>query len=118
LIASNLNTALRQLGTARTGVRVLAVSVDPSGDTQAAVRAFVRQHRLLPTFRYLIGSPARLRRVWGDYRIAVETSSLSSFSAHSAAVYLIDAAGRERVLYSAHFQPRDVVHDIHLLMEE
>ena len=44
----------------RAGLRVLAVSVDPKGDTPAAVRRYVREHRLLPTFHYLIGTRAQL----------------------------------------------------------
>ena len=42
LIAEHLNTALRQLGTTRADTRVLAVSVDPNGDTPSAVRASSR----------------------------------------------------------------------------
>ena len=57
LIAQNLNAALRQLGPERTKVRVLAVSVDPKGDTPAAVRRYIRERGLLPQFRYLIGTP-------------------------------------------------------------
>ena len=41
LTAEHLNQALRSLGTERTNVRVLAVSVDPRGDTPGAVRKFV-----------------------------------------------------------------------------
>ena len=43
LIAEHLNTALRRLGE-RADTRVLAVSVDPKGDTPAAVRQFRRRH--------------------------------------------------------------------------
>ena len=51
LIASNLNTALRKLTPAeRARTRVLAISVDPAGDTRAAVRRFVGQHRLCRSF--------------------------------------------------------------------
>ena len=34
------------------------------GDTPAAVRRFVREHRLVPAFRYLTGSHAQLAPVW------------------------------------------------------
>src|SRR5690242_13604559 len=40
LIANELNTALRQLRNASHPIEVLAVSVDPRGDTPAAVRRF------------------------------------------------------------------------------
>ena len=50
LIAQNLNAALRQLGPERSKVRVLAVSVDPKGDTPAAVRRYIAERRLVPHF--------------------------------------------------------------------
>ena len=56
LTAANLNSVLTQLGLARKDVVVLAVSVDPKGDTPAAVNAFVRSHRLRPQFHYLTGT--------------------------------------------------------------
>src|SRR5438046_8938026 len=58
LIAQNLNAALRRLGPRRDRVRVLAVSVDPSGDTPAAVQHCVAERGLLAQFRYLIGARA------------------------------------------------------------
>ena len=60
LIAANLNAALRTLGAGTKHVRVLAVSVDPKGDTAAAVRAYRTRMHLLPQFRYLIGTRAEL----------------------------------------------------------
>ena len=57
LIANNLGTAMRKLP----DLRVLAVSVDPKGDTPAAVRKFLRVHRLPAKFRYLTGTRARAR---------------------------------------------------------
>jgi protein SCO1/2 len=117
LIAQNLNTVLRQLTPQQlVRVRVLAVSVDPAGDTPANVSAFVRRHRLLPAFRYLTGARPELEDIWGAYHIAAQPIS-SSFSEHTAATYLIDAAGRERVLYTAVATPADVEHDIHQLLE-
>jgi len=115
LIAQSLNTTLHGLGADAARVRVLAVSVDPVGDTPAHVRAFVRRHRLLPSFRYLTGTRAELQRIWAAYRIGVQTEALSSFSAHSAATYLIDGTGHERVLYTSRAVPTDIEHDIHLL---
>src|SRR5438876_11150818 len=58
LIAQNLNAALRRLGPKRDRVRVLAVSVDPAGDTPRAVKRYIAERGLLPQFRYLIGSLA------------------------------------------------------------
>ena len=57
LIANNLGTAMRKLP----DLRVLAISVDPKRDTPAAVRTFLRVHRLPAKFRYLTGTRARTR---------------------------------------------------------
>ena len=56
-------TALRILGP-HAKVSVFAVSVDPKGDTPAAVKAYEREKRLVPQFHYLIGSRPELMRVW------------------------------------------------------
>jgi protein SCO1/2 len=118
LIAANLNQALRHLTTAERGrVRVLAISVDPRGDTPAAVRRYVAQHRLLPQFRYLRGTAAQLRPVWRGWHIAVNPAKLDSVD-HSAYEVLVDPAGKGRVIYDAGVQWDDVVHDLRTLMQK
>jgi len=114
LIAGQLNEALRELGPRRRGVRVLAVSVDPQGDTPAAVRGFARVHRLLPQFRYLIGTRAQLARVWRAYYVSPQPVGRGA-SLHSAYELLIDRSGRPRLSYDAHVKAQDVVHDLWLL---
>jgi len=115
LIAQNLNLALRQLTPAeRARVRVLAISVDPKGDTKAAVRKFVFAHRLRPEFRYLTGTRAELSRVWRAYHVAA-SGNLESID-HSAYELLVDGKGAGRVLYDAQVTPRQVVHDVRALL--
>jgi protein SCO1/2 len=114
LIADQLNLALRRLGPARQDVRVLAVSVDPRGDTPAAVRRFVREHRLLPQFRYLTGPRRVLSRVWHAYYVAPQPAG-RGVSLHSAYELLIDRSGRPRLSYDTRVGAADVVHDLRLL---
>ena len=114
LIAANLNTALRSLGPRRDGVRVLAVSVDPEGDTPAAVRAYARRLRLLPQFRYLIGTKPQLTHVWRDYGVLAVAGDKELVD-HVASTVLVDPQGRRRVLYGAHVEAVDVVHDLRVL---
>jgi protein SCO1/2 len=117
LIAANLNRALRTLTPAeRRRVSVLAISVDPKGDTPAAVRRYVAQHRLLPEFRYLRGTLAQLRPVWRGWHIAVNPAKVTV--THSAYELLVDPEGKGRVLYDAGVQWDDLVHDIRVLMRE
>jgi len=118
LIAEQLDAALRQLGPTRADTRVLAVSVDPKGDTPAAVRRFVAVHRLLPQFRYLRGSAAQLRPVWAAYHVAADPENGGTAISHSAFVLLIDPQGVERLLYDSTVKANDIVHDIDLLKEK
>ena len=115
LITANLNTALRTLGPKRKDVRVLAVSVDPKGDTPAAVRAYLKRMHVVPQFRYLIGSPAELRRAWAAWHVLSVRAAGGSVD-HIAYTALVDTAGRERVLYSSDVHAKDVVHDVRVLM--
>jgi protein SCO1/2 len=114
LITENLNAALRRLGPGRSDVRVLAVSVDPKGDTPAAVRRFVRAHRLLPEFRYLTGSSKQLEPVWKAYGVASSPNSLELID-HTAYELLVDKDGAGRVIYDARVRAGAVVHDIRAL---
>ena len=115
LITQNLNSALRQLGSARKQVRVLAVSVDPKGDTAAAVRRYAAQRELLPEFRYLIGSRAALRRTWAAWHVlAVQRNP--ELVDHVAYTALIDRTGKQRVLYDSQVKARQVLHDLRVLM--
>jgi protein SCO1/2 len=117
LIASNLNTALRELGRRRTEVRVLAVSVDPNGDTPPSVRAYVRAHRLLPEFRYLTGSASELRRVWRRYDV-LAVARKPDLVDHVAYTVLVDRSGNRRVVYDSRVKARQVVHDLRVLLKE
>lgn len=107
LIASNLGAALRQMP----DLRVLAVSVDPKGDTPASVRAFIRARRLPARFRYLAGTRAELAPVWKKFHVATLPGPKGTIS-HSAFELLIDPSGNERILYDAQLRAVDIAHDI------
>jgi protein SCO1/2 len=110
LIASRLNTALPRLGT---GARVLAVSVDPKGDTPAAVRAYVRARHLRPAFHYLRGTRAQVAPVWKGYYVGQQDAPGTVL--HTAMTILVDGDGRERVRYDASATPADIEHDVQAL---
>ncbi len=116
VIAGNLNAALHSQPARRAGLRVLSVSVDPVRDTPAAARRYVREHRLVPSFLWLLGTRAQLQQVWRDYRIAVLPGPKGTIT-HSAVQLLIDPEGRERLVYDSTVQTADVVHDLNRLVE-
>jgi protein SCO1 len=115
LIAQNLNQGLRMLGPARDDVRVLAVSVDPEGDTPGSVRRFAKAHHLLPQFHYLRGSRTELTKIWKDYGVAAVANDPELVD-HTAYTMLIDRSGKGRVIYDSQATAKDVVHDVRLLL--
>jgi protein SCO1/2 len=116
LIASSLNTVLRTIGPAAK-VEVLAVSVDPKGDTPQAVRAYARKMHLEPAFHYLIGTRPQLRLVWAAWNV-LSVNRKPNLVDHIAYTALIDAKGRERVLYDAQVSAQQVLHDLRLLTKQ
>ena len=115
LTAANLNTALQLIGTSRRRVDVLA-SVDPQGDTRAAVAAFIRSHHLDAQFHYLTGTAAALASVWRAYRVKAVRSGRDQGVDHTLYTLLIDPTGKARVLFDVQARPRAIVHDVRLLL--
>ena len=115
LITQNLNQALQMLGPKRDAVRVLAVSVDPEGDTPESVDKYAKAHHLLPEFHYLIGSRDELMQVWKDYDVAAVASDPELVD-HTAYTMLVDREGEGRVIYDASVKAQDVVHDVDELL--
>ena len=117
LIGQELGQSLKLLGRRGDEVSVLAVSVDPKGDTATAARSWLRRHRLPSNFHYLIGSHERLRPVWRAYFAAPQIPGRSD-SAHTASIWLIDANGEIATKYSGGFPvaPADIAHDLRLLL--
>jgi protein SCO1/2 len=98
-------------------VRVLAVSVDPRGDTRAAVGRFVRSHHLGAEFHFLTGSRDALRAVWSAYGVtSTSKADGRTVTSHTLYTLLIDQNGRDRVVYDATAKPNDIAHDLRLLL--
>jgi protein SCO1/2 len=113
--AGNLNTALGLLGTARRQVAVLAVSVDPKGDTPAAVKHFVREHQLRPQFHYLTGARSALTRIWRLYDVTPVQPN-GPDPDHTLYILVLDRRGVTRVLFDSLAQPAAIAHDVRQLL--
>src|SRR4051812_7000627 len=94
LTAAQFRAAQRQLGADAGRVRFVAVSVDPEGDTPAAVKEFSLAHDLRENWRYLVGPRAALAAVWAAYGVGAFDQGMTV--SHNDAIYIIDAKGRER----------------------
>lgn len=119
LIGAELRRALELLGRRADQVAVLAVSVDPKGDTPAAVRRWLELHRLPENFHYLVGGEAELKPVWDAYYAAPQIPGRAD-SAHTASIWLIDRKGRIRTKFSGGIPvpPEDIAHDLEILLDE
>ncbi len=117
LITSNLRVAQNLMGPATASkAQIIAVSVDPRGDTPKAVAAFLARHEMTGRMQYLIGSAAQLARVWKAWGVGSEREAQQpQFINHSGLIYGITASGRRMTIYSASFQPGEVAHDVPLL---
>jgi len=115
LTAVHIDEAVSRLGAQRSGVTVLAVSVDPKGDTPASVRRFVRSHRLGSEFHYLTGSRRTLAPLWQKYDVkSVKVGGEDPD--HTLYVLLLDRTGKTRVLFDATAKPTAMAHDLRLLL--
>jgi protein SCO1/2 len=117
LIASNLRVALNMLGSQASRAQVIAISVDPHGDTPPAISAFLRTHEMLGRMQYLIGSPSQLSRTWAAWSVgSTQEVGQPDRVAHSALVYGITARGTLKTLYPASFEPSEIAHDVPRLL--
>jgi protein SCO1/2 len=116
LIVGNLHAALAQMGPAAAAkTQIIAVSVDPKGDTAAAVDRFVAAHDMTGRMEYLIGSRAQLVPVWKKYGVQAQGTPDSREVDHSAFVYGITGSGSQLALYPSNFKPEWIAHDTPLL---
>lgn len=118
LTAGQFRAAQRALGENASKVVFVAVSVDPEGDTPAAVRDFSERHDLRDGWHYLIGSRDQLAAVWSLYGVGAFASSGARAVEHNDAIYLIDSRGRERALLHSNDPPNWLLDDLRALISE
>ncbi len=113
LITAKLRTTLDELGPKAAETQVIAVSVDPRGDTPASVARFLRAHKMVGRMQYLIGSQSQLARTWAAWSVgSTRDAGQPQLVSHSALVYGITASGKLKTIYPATFEPSQLVHDV------
>ena len=117
LITSKLHTALGEMSAGeRAQVQIVAVSVDPRGDTPATVAQFLALHGMTGKMKYLLGSASALAAVWQKWGIGSRRETADpALVAHTALVYGITGKGRIVTIYPSTFKPSQVVHDVPIL---
>lgn len=95
------------------GLRVLLITVDPQRDTPPVMSQYV--HAFDPQFIGLTGDPAAIRKLAGEFGVAmtrVELPGGDYTMDHSAAVFLLDARGREVGVFTPPFDVNRFAQDL------
>ena len=109
LVAANLGVVLRRLGPQARKVQVIAVSVDPRGDTPKTVAAFLKLHHVNGRMKYLIGPAKQLAPVWKAWHVAaVRDPTSRKLVTHTSVTYGVSATGNPMTLYGPSFQPAQI----------
>lgn len=96
-------------------VPVLAISVDPPGDTPKSVKHFNREQGVTGRIRWVLGSEGQLSRLWKAFAILPQSDQQE----HMARIVLIDRNGTQRVGYPAQqTTPERLAHDLRLLQKQ
>ena len=117
LIGAQLRETLAQLGADARRIGVVAVSVDPRGDTPATVRTWLKREREPQQFHYLLGTQDELAPVWRAWYAAPQIPG-DPESAHTAIVWVVDAKGRlaAKVPAGQPFDVRGLTRDMRMLL--
>ena len=109
---------LQDLGRTARDVQVIAVSVDPRGDTPHTVAAFLKLHHMTGRMKYLIGAALNLAPVWRAWHVSsVRDPTNGKLVVHSSVVFGVSAKGKLTTVYSATFAPSQIAHDIPKLLD-
>ena len=115
LIAEQIRGALDDL---EHPVPVVIVNAGSSPSPPAAVGRFLGEVSLSGRALFLDGSPAQLHGIWRQYRVVPGSAGRAAF-ASAAEVRLLDAQGRQRVVYGTEqLTPEALAHDIARLQGE
>lgn len=119
LIVESMKAARLKLGKQARDVVLVAVSVDPKGDTPKAVKEFLVRHNVRDSLRYVIGTRAQLEPIWKSWAVAVqEDFEHPALVEHSGVVWIVDPNGNRAVYYPvSSVKANDLVHDITLLLD-
>jgi protein SCO1 len=117
LTAEKLHSVQGQLGSASSKVVMIAVSVDPKGDTVASVLNFDKVHKLTGSWHYLLGTEKQLAPVWNNYSVYSAPTTGTGVS-HTTALFVIDQQGLERVFFGDDFTPPQLTNDLQTLLKK
>ena len=117
---ANVTQAFRLLGPRSSDVQLVFVTVDPQRDTPERLREYLGLFD--PRFLGVTGTQEQLQAVNQHYgvaatRVVSADQKLGYEMHHSSSIYLIDRAGLLRVMVPFGKPPKDIAHDLELLLE-
>lgn len=120
LIIDNLVRVKKRLGAEGKRLRIVAVSVDPVGDTPASVRRFLARHKAQDAVDYAVGSKTELERVWARWGISARANPDDpALIEHSGTIWGLDTKGRRVTFYPAvGFDADDIAKDMRVVLSE
>jgi protein SCO1/2 len=99
-------------------VPVVIVDAGATPASPASRQRFLREVSLSGRALYLTGAPSALQKIWRQYSVTPASAGASAFD-RDAELRLLDAAGRERVLYGLEqLSPEALAHDIGRLQSQ
>ncbi|MBB6242207.1 SCO family protein [Rhodanobacter sp. MP1X3] len=119
LTLAQLHVVMQRLGPLADKARILFVSVDPARDTPAVMHAYVNAFD--PRAIGLTGDARDIEALSKRYRSAYTREPSGKDGSyevsHSSAIYVFDSKGGARVLATPADSQDDLVHDLHLLLD-
>jgi len=117
---AELSGILKTLGPDAARVQVVFITVDPSRDTPALLKAYVTNFR--PDFLALRGDEAQTRQITKDFKLIVEKvpgKTADSYTIdHTAGTYVFDTQGHIRLFASQSLDPALLTDDLKTLLAE
>jgi protein SCO1/2 len=117
IMAERLHSVMVGLGADAQRVGVVAISVDPHGDSVASALNFSQVHHMANYWHFLVGTHEELSPVWTAYAIDAQPVTATA-SMHTAILYVIDKQGHERVLLDQDFTTAQLSGDLKTLLGE
>jgi cytochrome oxidase Cu insertion factor (SCO1/SenC/PrrC family) len=120
LEAATLNRVVASMALAKRPA-IVAVSVNPRGDSRLNFREDAQRWHLVPQWRWAVGRYGQLAAVWKNYKVGVQVTKRVQAGitvheiAHTEASFIIDPAGYQRALYVYPFRADDVARTVRQL---
>jgi protein SCO1 len=116
LTAEKLHSTMQMLNGDAQKVGIVAVTIDPARDNQAAALSFSKSHNMQDYWHYLVGTRDQLSPIWSDYHIFVQQQQQAVN--HSMGLYLIDKQGKQQVYMDTDFTPTQLADNLKILLKE